>query len=134
MKYINLIAIALTAVLCTACTEDEPYVVGVIDPIISVETTATTAEITINLTKSIDLFQHQDSYFCTLYLNGGGKAEFTVKRGGQMMLTPGGTVTFKNLTPGTTYSYYLQLTSPTCDYWNDIIYESDKFTFTTASN
>lgn len=135
MNYLKYSTIALAAILCQSCADEAPYLAGTLNPTIDIETTSTTAEITINLAKSVELFKEIDNCYCSVHIDGLNKSQqFQIKSNGQMMLVPVGTATFTGLTPNTSYTFYLEVSSPFGSSnisSGNIAYCSDEFTFTT---
>ncbi len=137
MKYIKYLAIALTGVFAASCAEEDPAVVGDFNPKATVsQITATTASITIDLTGCPYLNDlTQDDYpSCSVqlmdYINSwdGYKSFSLTSYDHPGVVSLVNTVTYTNLTPNTTYRFYLELPSPV----GDISYRSADYTFTTA--
>lgn len=137
MKYIKYLVIALTGVFAASCAEEEPEVVGDFNPKATVsQITATSASITIDLTGCPYLNElTQDDYqSCSVHLMDNidyweAYKSFSLTsydHPGEVTLV--NTVTYTNLTPNTTYRFYIELPSPV----GDVTYRTDSFTFTTA--
>lgn len=137
MKYIKYLAIALTGVFAASCAEEEPEAVGDFNPKATVsQITATTASITVDLTGCPYLNDlTQDDYpSCSVqlmdYINSwdGYKSFSLTSYDHPGVVSLVNTVTYTNLTPNTTYRFYIGLPSPV----GELCYRTDSFTFTTA--
>lgn len=137
MKYIKYLAIALTGVFAASCAEEEPEAVGDFNPKATVsQITATTASITVDLTGCPYLNDlTQDDYpSCSVqlmdYINSwdGYKSFSLTSYDHPGVVSLVNTVTYTNLTPNTTYRFYIELPSPV----GELCYRTDSFTFTTA--
>lgn len=137
MKYIQYLAIALTGVFAASCAEEEPEVVGDFNPKATVsQITATTASITVDLTGCPylnELTENDFSNCCVQlmdeYLSWDFQKSFSLTsydRPGEVKLI--NMVSYTNLTPNTTYYYYILIPSPV----GELCYRTDSFTFTTA--
>ena len=138
MKYIKYLAIALTGVFAASCAEEEPEAVGDFNPKATVsQITATTASITVDLTGCPYLNDlTQDDYpSCSVqlmdYINSwdGYKSFSLTSYDHPGVVSLVNTVTYTNLTPNTTYRFYIELPSPV----GELCYRTDSFTFTTAN-